>query len=125
MEQEQPGVGVKVSSDLMVVGKAMFWSFIITTIVIFISMIALIIWASRHLRKITKQSTKNAFRIVQYSFFLYSVVMVIVSFGIKFIDDFQMQNYPFFLHVHFSYYFAEITNIAQWTNFLTHIRNYK
>lgn len=102
----------------------MFWSFLILCIVVSLSLLYFIFWASIRIYRITIQKTKNTFRFCQYTLFLYHLLMIIVTLGIKFIDDFELQNYPFFLHIYFSYYFSEIINIACWVNFLTHMSYY-
>ena len=61
---------------------------------------------------------------MQYSLFVFYEIMIIASFWIKFVKNFEMQNYPFFLHIYFGFYFSEIISLAWWINFYIHLRSY-
>ena len=102
----------------------MFWSFLTLWILIWIILIWLIVWTCKKFKRIYKMQTKNIFRLLQFILLLYVLIMWVASFLIKFISDFQLQNYPFFLHVYFSFYFSEITNLSWWIVFLFHIKAY-
>ena len=68
--------------------------------------------------------TLNTFRIIQYSIFIFYVVMYIVSYGIKFADNFEFQNYPYFIYVYYSYYLSEVINVTCWIGFIFHLQLY-
>ena len=87
------------------ISTEMMWWYIITVVIIIIVLIIYMIWASIRIKRRWKEKTKDTFRIMQYSFYLYFIVSTAVTMIFRFVNNIEFLSLPFYLHIYFAFYF--------------------
>ena len=106
------------------ISTEMMWWYIITVVIIIIVFIIYMIWASIRIKRRWKEKTKDTFRIMQYSFYLYFIISTAVTMIFRFVNNIEFLSLPFYLHIYFAFYFSEIINVSCWISFYYHLKLY-